>query len=854
MRFVFGMHFDGGSCPHELTERDAVAGERWGGSLSLLTSLEAQLGLSALAVTTSLRAVSLMRSLDMSGAFWEESARVDPFATADRLIEWDDELRLHGWQGEAISPRLEQLAKVMVDAPPGIGQRYARVLEELAGRSIDIEFVEILGTKRSELPKLYRRVFDALQEAGCVVSEHDADPVAQLGDLKDCLEGKFNPSGTGELQLIRPRGPLAAAEAIAVWMASLEDLSQTVIIGGDEVLDAALHGHGLPVLGASSGSGTDPLLQVLSLVIMLGWCPQDPAIALELLSLPDPPVPRGMARRLERALRAWPAVGSDAWHKGLRDGLAQINDQAYQDRLAERLDALFIGDVDGPDYPVNKLEERINALMKWLQGRVATDDVNVDRYTAAIGQVSVFRQLIDATGAPALSRPLVGRLLRCALDQVSGPTARAAEAGIAGVLDPGAIVGPVRRVVWWNFTERAAPLVQQLPLSQHEREALLSLDIAFPESGDQAQRTSAEWCRPLQWASEVVVLVCPRFGVDGEAESIHPLWDEVVAGLDTAQEARLISDLPKGVAAGRSAPELRPPMPRREWQLARPDTFEEPRQLSPTSINLLIANPIYWVLNYMGRLSTGRADGLPSDSLMIGRLAHEIIGRLLQRRCDGEKLTPDTAASEADRLFTAEGPRLYAQIFAAGRERQRGEIRRRTVDAARDLMRHLDEAAAKVVAVEQDRTNEVDGLDLSGRPDLVVAGPDVVLDIKWGGAKMRRQELVDGAASQLTVYTRLVNPGASIGYYIARDQTLLVCGRGFPGAEKIDGPLPAETWSGVCASLADRFDQFRRGMVIDTCAEVDGHTPPERGGLEDGKLVLAPQPQYSEFAWVSYAG
>ena len=99
MKFTFGLQLDGGAWPDVLGGRLAVAGERWGGPMALLHTLEGQLGLAEPAMPDSLRAASLISKLDVEGAFWRDSARADPFATAVQLIRWDDELRSTG--GEA---------------------------------------------------------------------------------------------------------------------------------------------------------------------------------------------------------------------------------------------------------------------------------------------------------------------------------------------------------------------------------------------------------------------------------------------------------------------------------------------------------------------------------------------------------------------------------------------------------------------------------------------------------------------------------------------------------------------------------------------------------------------------------
>ena len=68
MRFVFGLQLDGGTWPDVLGDRLAVAGERWGGPMTLLHTLEGQLGLVAPAMPEQLRAASLISFGSTAGA------------------------------------------------------------------------------------------------------------------------------------------------------------------------------------------------------------------------------------------------------------------------------------------------------------------------------------------------------------------------------------------------------------------------------------------------------------------------------------------------------------------------------------------------------------------------------------------------------------------------------------------------------------------------------------------------------------------------------------------------------------------------------------------------------------------
>ncbi len=337
MHFVFGLRLDGLAWPGALGEREAVAGERWGGPVTLLTTLEGQLGLAGPTPTAALRAAQLIPLLATDGAFWSESVKADPFSTALELIHWDEQLRLHGWRGEGVSERLGRLAELLDTVPHGFGQRFDRVLRLLPDQGIDLEVLEVVDHDRHELPVLYQRVLVGLEEAGCRVAQRRMPDVERSGDLAHCLCDGFDPKGTGELQLIRPAGPLDAADAVGVWLRSQAALDGTVIIGGDEILGTALHRHGLPTVGGRAIQGANSLLHVLPLIIELGWWPVDPAVALDLLTLPDSPVPLGVARRLDRALREWPAVGGDAWDTALDDALQAIEDEQRRERVAHRL-------------------------------------------------------------------------------------------------------------------------------------------------------------------------------------------------------------------------------------------------------------------------------------------------------------------------------------------------------------------------------------------------------------------------------------------------------------------------------------------------------------------------------------
>ena len=73
-----------------------------------------------------------------------------------------------------------------------------------------------------------------------------------------------------------------------------------LIVGGDEILDAALHRHGLPSVGAATAAPASTA--ILRLILEAAFEPMEPADLHALLCLDPGPVPRRVAGELaERA-------------------------------------------------------------------------------------------------------------------------------------------------------------------------------------------------------------------------------------------------------------------------------------------------------------------------------------------------------------------------------------------------------------------------------------------------------------------------------------------------------------------------------------------------------------------------
>jgi hypothetical protein len=374
----------------------------------------------------------------------------------------------------------------------------------------------------------------------------------------------------------------------------------------------------------------------------------------------------------------------------------------------------------------------------------------------------------------------------------------------------------------------------------------------LPDRGAEALRLSQRWRRPLEPTTETLLLVAPHRRSKGEEDFPHPLWDELAAGLlpEALQRIELgkpIFPAPPAERHGVLRPVVRP---RREWRL--PAGAITPSEAeSPTSLSSFLGCSFKWTLEKAARLRAGETGDLPKAEQLAGKLAHEILRRVLT----SHPATPSVAEAAAHRLFEHEGPRLAAPFFLPGADDERGEARRSIGLAARTLSGILGDAGMRVEMAEADVTCAVgDWKDrLRGRVDLVVGPPRSVLDLKWGSATHHRHALEDGTALQLAAYSLMLRDTeraawAPVAYFILRTQQLLTTSA-FLRGERVEGPGPEATWSAVEGAASAAWERLRAGLVVAPGNPDDaGEILPDADAVDlDGRLVLKPPCRFCDF-------
>lgn len=840
----FGLHCDGRVFPDFPGTGAAVVGKAVVGPAGMLDLLETRLGLRGPSVSPALRVAAHAAKAESAlaaepGLFFGPSLRADPWSTARRLLAMRDELVEAGWSGHPVGlRRLDALAAIEASGdmvPPGAPDRLRTLRTTLAEGARIGSLVIHLIEEGQILSPAWRGLLDDLANAGAEVSmwlaPGEAGSGGDLAEARALLrEGRVaHATGDGSLLLVEASTELAAAELVTEWLATLprEELDGTVVIaphGDTGVLDAALRRASLPALGLSRPSAQRGLLELLPLSFALAWRPADPQLLLDLLTLPRPPMPRRVARRLARALVNEPGTGRAEW----RAAWAEI----------EAADGVTSGDLDAwRAWTTTGLHDRAEGMpraavldicdrvARWAEARNALAPEPV---LATLGAAArAVAGAVNALGRDRLSPVLLDRIVAQALgDGVPDPEACAEAGPLRAIAHPGALWAPARTVIWWGFAGEGHG-TQRAPWSQTERDALELAGVALDTPGREALRAEAEQARAVTMASERLLLVRPA-RLAGEETTSHPLAHRLAPVLEQAKMplgAERLLDVPGGQLAGRevsriSAPPCRLAVRVTRWALPSPihERLGERRE-SPTGLIRMVNCQLRWLLHDVLELRPGGIE-LPSLSQQQGMLAHALARHVFRPG-------PAPRAKEAEATVDAVFDELASTVAASlGLPEHAAELeftRSRLTSALARLASLLHEAGFEVVATEHlAEAASREGLSLSGRLDLLLAHPargHAVIDLKWSRSARRfEREIAEGRALQLAAYGAMVDdsegmaPGA---YYLLRQFRLVgERGAGLPVEEvEVARPL-SEVWAALLDTWQYWLEQARQGEAV----------------------------------------
>ncbi len=372
-------------------------------------------------------------------------------------------------------------------------------------------------------------------------------------------------------------------------------------------------------------------------------------------------------------------------------------------------------------------------------------------------------------------------------------------------------------------------LVQQLPWSSAEVQALKELGVELRDPVKQLSALAMQWLRPLLAARKRFVMVLPPPGrevhpVRQLLQQLIPDFEAQALDLDAACGSQLVGSLTEQVAS------LPFPEVQRHIQLPGPLKLSTNSQ-SYTALNELFNAPALFALKRIARLNPTSILAVEEDNRLLGILAHRVFEKLFahadvltwtnQQAKAGSELRPMSFSRTEGAVLLMQGAGISLQRFQMTCE-----------GAICSLLDHLREAKAVRVQTEAEFDGVLGPVPLTGKIDLLVELPDnkvVALDMKWRGDNHYARTLREGGHLQLALYSSLVEQQtgtapAALGFFILESGALFISHPGyFPKAQLT--PPPEGVTVGTLLDRAKatwswRTDQFAAGQI-----EVVPHGP-----------------------------
>jgi hypothetical protein len=882
MKVSFGLCLDGYA---PLLPKQALAMPVCG-PLGFLQLLETRLGLKAKAVSPALRVFQYCQILDELATerptFFGESFKRDSYAVAETLLKWRDDLIEAGWNGLASADdtaRIQDMAAMEARTEnrlsPGASDRLRSILLELNSRSPHLDSLTVYEPQ-SHLPKLWRLICAKLgARYEPVAFNPETNPTGETSDLgriqsllrEDSPAQRLKLKGDRSILCVTAFSEVTLAHGTAQLLQHLRQVSNAAvtIVAAESAspLEQALSSLDEPTVGFQPGSTARPIPQVLLLALRLYWKPVDPRALLEFLAHPACPVAGVLRFKLANVIADCPGVGGPQWKAAIDSTkesiensgtLSAIEKQEVTERIEQDLkDWLLVAEFDAQaGASGSKLSECCARVARWAALQLVADGVSLieaHQFRVLVSLSSEMAELLQSQ--PTIARSQLERLLH----QVSGtgwPGGSAIEelGHVHRVAHPGAANEPVDNVVWWNFSEPPPP--PGLPWTTQELKQLRAHGIEFPTPETLAVMETERWFRPILSAKKQLILVYPRERA-GEPVAHHPLLTRLLSLLDKESKLLPVVDLDHLISTGKAdAPwhfvqANHHPLPTlRRWWKTNTSEHLQPRDLeSYSSAEKFIYNPSAWVLQYKAGLKAGPVASLrlQADYRQEGTLVHRMLDLLLVA---GNSINWQTCSQpELDSWLEGVWPPLLEQeganLLLPGKRADALGLLELGRQAIWELLFQLRQA--KVVEARANETLQpvsFVGGQISGIIDLLVRNQKnliAVVDLKFGGRKVREKELQENRPLQLVIYGHLLRSQGQMewpasAFFLLRRRRLIATAKTFfPEAKVVTSKFPPgelhQCWTDFEQVWQWRRQQLDGGWIELTTVGLDASESPD---------------------------
>ena len=882
MKVGFGLSLDGYA---SLLPKQTLAMPMYG-PLGLLQFLETRLGLKAKATSSALRVFQFRKILEElvteRPMFFSESFKRDSYAVAETLLKWRDDLIEAGWDGLASADdtaRIQNMAAVETRTgnrlSPGTSDRLRSILLELNSRSPNLDLLTVRDPQ-SHLPKLWRLICAKLEARyEPVVFNPEANPTCETSDLgriqsllrEDSPTQRLKLNGDRSILCVTAFSEITLAHGTAQLLQHLRQVSnaEVTIIAAESAtpLEQALSSLDEPTVGFQPGSTARPIPQVLLLALRLYWKPVDPRALLEFLAHPACPVAGVLRFKLANVIADCPGVGGPQWKAAIASikesiensgTLSAVEKQEATERIEQDMkDWLLVAEFDAKaGASGSKLSECCARVARWAALQSVADGVSIieaHQFRALASLSSEMAELLQSQ--PTIARSQLERLLH----QVSGtgwPGGSAIEelGHIHRVAHPGAVNEWVDNVVWWNFSEPPPPA--RLLWTTQEVGQLRTHGVELPTRETIAAVETERWLRPILSAKKQLILIYPRERA-GEPVAHHPLLTRLLSLLDKESKPLPVVDLDHLISTGKAdAPwhfvqvNHRPLPTLRRWWKTNTSEHLQPRDVeSYSSAEKFIYDPSAWVLQYKAGLKAGPVASLrlQADYRQEGTLLHRMLDLLLVA---GNSINWQTCLQpELDSWLEGVWPPLLEQeganLLLPGKRADALGLLELGRQAIWELLFQLRQA--RVVEARANETLQpvsFAGGQISGIIDLLVRNQQdriAVVDLKFGGRKVREKELQENRPLQLAIYGHVLRGQgqtdwhASAFFLLRRRRLIATAKTFFPEAKVVTSKFPPgelhQCWTDFEQVWRWRRQQLDEGWIELTTVGLDASESPD---------------------------
>lgn len=861
-------HSLNGNMYKPIAENSALAGVLYCGPMKFLGAMETCLGLPSFHISAIIRTLAyenMLRKNDTGNQFYSESFKIDPRGTASKLLALRDEIFLSSNSEFRISclskasKRLNSLFKIESSAgdfAPGMPDRLRAILKELRMKRIPRPVATITLTEGSKMwPLLWQEVFSELASLGCKFSEYLSPDAASVGDLflaKQALSGlgqkREKASCDGSLILIEANNPVEAADIAALVARELREQKETVAVVAEHdsaTLRAGFSRMDMALPGSEQSSYGLDMLQILPLRLLLAWKPVDPRSLQQYLSLSVSPIPTRLRKSLMEIISRTGCVGGISWDEtvsGFIDSMGKEKQLTAKESISAWLKMGYL-DSNGKSDPED-IGALCGLLRDWARKRAFSSETDEQGLYMAMEQADVIRKACEMADKDLLHKQYMAKLLRDVMETM--PVLQRSIRDLDGafqVSSAGAMLAKADSLIWWNAGEKTVEALPARFWTKSEDKELEEFGVRLSRPSDNLARNQMEWVRGISCAGKRLILIFSRIhGDESEPDEVHPVWHELTSAFENDSIAGLtvrFNDLVLGKMKNQVAKMIMPhfrksehgcfPVYKDKWSL-EPSLLKSRESNSASSFLSLAGCPFSYVCRYLGNIRSRETLSISEDDQLNGNISHDIIERFLASCAEWpEQKDIRGAVGEIFRKYLVEEGAI---LNLSGKEKERSDLEMKIVFACEQLVKILRAGGYEIDGVEKEVERTTDLGPVKGFCDVVVRkrkakNHKAVIDLKWSGAGYRTNELSEGKAIQLAVYSAVADDSwpPTAYFIISSGEMITVHKDAFPGATVIDGPDEQTTWKKIKSTIDKRKESFSSGTLSVGITDDSGKAP-----------------------------